>query len=121
MLRPRWWERMYVDAVKYSKNCPECAVALGRGRSGPPLQPIPVSHVFQIVDVNIMDLPKTELSFCIFWQQTCAKFSIQMANGVPHARPEDAQNCETSYRRLFLLFGVPEALYQTMGLIYCQI
>ena len=90
MLRPRWWERMYVDAVKYSKNCPECAVALGRGRSGPPLQPIPVSHVFQIVDVNIMDLPKTErgnkhvLNFLFKWQMVFPMPDQKMHRIVKH-------------------------------------
>ena len=39
----------------------ECAIAVRGGRPGRPhLQPIPVQRVFQMVGVDVMDLPKTE-------------------------------------------------------------
>ena len=55
-----WWEVMYADAVKYADNCPECTIAMGTGRHDkPPLHPIPVSRPFQILGVDLMELPKT--------------------------------------------------------------
>ena len=43
------------------RNCLQCAVVHGSGqRTKPPLQPIPVERAFQILGVDIMDLPKTE-------------------------------------------------------------
>ena len=55
-----WWEHMYRDTVKFCKSCPECAIVSEVGRRNkPPLCPIPVQRPFQIVGVNIMELPKT--------------------------------------------------------------
>jgi hypothetical protein len=51
---------MYKDAINHSNSCPDCAIAIG-GRPGrPPLQPIPVQRILQIVGVDVMDLPRTE-------------------------------------------------------------
>ena len=57
----RWyWEGMYTDCFNYGKACPQCAVARATSRRiNPPLKPIPVSQIFQIVGVDIMELPKT--------------------------------------------------------------
>ena len=56
-----WWEGMFRDVDRHCKNCPQCAVVTGAGRPGrPPLKPIPVSRPFQILGVDIMDLPRTE-------------------------------------------------------------
>ena len=55
-----WWDGMYVDAMKFSKNCPECTIATGGSKiSRPPLHPIPVQRPFQISGIDIMELPKT--------------------------------------------------------------
>ena len=55
LARVWWWEGMYKDAVSHSKSCPDCAIAVGGGRPGrPPLQPIPVQRIFQIVGVDVM-------------------------------------------------------------------
>jgi len=58
MLVKQWyWERMYTDCVAYCKVCPQCAVTKGTGRIVvTPLKPIPVSCVFQIVGLDIMEL-----------------------------------------------------------------
>jgi len=54
---------MYTDALQHCKNCPQCALVTGTGRrTKPPLQPIPVERAFQILGVDVMDLPKTERS-----------------------------------------------------------
>ncbi len=55
-----WWEGMYTDAMKFVKSCPECLTIKGSGRhQPPPLHPIQVSRPFQIIGVDVMDLPKT--------------------------------------------------------------
>ena len=59
--RSWWWEGMYKDSVNYCKSCPQCCIVMGGGRPGkPPLQPIPVSRPFQILGIDVMDLPKTQ-------------------------------------------------------------
>ncbi len=56
-----WWEWMLSDAKKYAASCPECAIVAGNGRTTrPPLHPIPVSRPFQILGIDVMDLPLTE-------------------------------------------------------------
>lgn len=47
---------------------PQCAIVNTSGRvSRPILHPIPVQRVFQILGIDVMDLPKT----CSKWEQTC--------------------------------------------------
>ena len=56
-----WWEHMFSDATRFAKACPECAITSGIGqRTRPPLHPIPVSRPFQILGIDIMDLPQAE-------------------------------------------------------------
>ena len=58
--RSWWWEGMYADCVRYVKSCPECLTVRGSGRKErPPLHPIQVSRPFQIIGVDVMDLPVT--------------------------------------------------------------
>ena len=48
---------MFADVIHYT---PECAIVTGGGKtSRPPLQPIPVQRQFQLVGVDIMELPTT--------------------------------------------------------------
>ena len=55
-----WWDGMYVDAIHFARNCPECAIVAGGGKvHRPPLHPIPVQHLFQIMGIDIMELSKT--------------------------------------------------------------
>ena len=56
-----WWEGMYKDAVEYCRNCPQWTTVVGGERIARlPLQTHLVLWPFQIVGVNIMDLPTTE-------------------------------------------------------------
>ena len=56
-----WWEGMFSDAKKFAKSCSECAIVMGSGRvNRPPLHPIPVSRPFQILGIDVMDLPVTD-------------------------------------------------------------
>ena len=53
---------MYSDAERYVRSCPECIIATGTGRKcRPPLHPIPVQRPFQILGIDVMDLPVTKL------------------------------------------------------------
>ena len=61
LVRHWWWPNMYVDSKKHSAACPLCAIVSGSGRvNKPPLHPIPVQRPFQIIGLDIMDLPKME-------------------------------------------------------------
>ena len=54
-----WWQGMYSDCVQHAKNCPQCVVVGGTVRvRRPPLQLIPVDRLFQIVGVDVMELPR---------------------------------------------------------------
>ena len=55
-----WWKGMYKDLMNYARGCPQCTI-VGRAEQKkiPPLMPIPVDHPFQIVGVDIMELPLT--------------------------------------------------------------
>ena len=75
---------VYSDVADYCANCPQCAIVNPSGRvNRPPLHPIPVQRVFQIVNVDVMDLPKTEAGnkHVVVFQD----FLSQAAPGVPCA------------------------------------
>jgi len=56
-----WWQGMYSDVLNHSSSCPQCAIVNLLGKVNKlPLQPIPVSRSFQILGVDIMDLPLME-------------------------------------------------------------
>ncbi len=60
LVRRWWWDGMYADAFNHCNSCPQCAVVSGTGRvQRLPLQPIPVERAFQILGVDIMELPQT--------------------------------------------------------------
>ena len=61
LARSWWWEGMFTDCHNHCKGCPQCCIVRGGEKpSKPPLQPIPVSRPFQILGIDIMDLPLTE-------------------------------------------------------------
>ena len=61
LLQHWWWRGMFQDATAFARSYPECAVATGFGRRiKPPLQPISVSRPFQILGIDVMDLPLTD-------------------------------------------------------------
>ena len=60
LVRSWWWDGMHADTLRFVRNCPACSIVSGGGKATkPPLHPIPVQRPFQIIGVNIMDLPKT--------------------------------------------------------------
>ena len=52
---------MFTDALQHCKGCPQCCIVSGGRRPAKaPLQPIPVSQLFQILGIDVRDLPQTE-------------------------------------------------------------
>ena len=59
--RSWWWEGMYTDVYKCCHGCSQCATVTGEGRKSKPLlHLIPVQRPFQIVGVDVLELPETE-------------------------------------------------------------
>ena len=105
---------MYKDAVNHSKSCPDCAIAVGGGHLGrPPLQPIPVKRVFQVVGVDVMDLPKTEHGnkHVLVFQNFLSKWP--MVFPIPDQKTE--RIVKLLVEELVPFFGVPEALLSDRG------
>ena len=58
-----YWDEIYTDAVdlEFCKPCPQYAIVSGRERHvKQPLHPIPAQRYFQIIGLDIMDLPMTK-------------------------------------------------------------
>ena len=55
-----WWPHMYTNVMNYVNSCPQRAIAEGTGRKQKPLlQPIVTERLFQLIGVDIMELPVT--------------------------------------------------------------
>ena len=105
---------MYADTLAYCKKCPECAIVTGGGRLHKPhLTPIPVQRPFQILGVDVMDLPCTESGnrHVVVFQDLFTKWP--MVFPVPDQKSERIARllCED----VVPLFGVPEALLSDRG------
>ena len=109
-----WWEGMYADTVKYVKNCPECAIVSGGGHHRPPpLHPIPVQRPFQIIGVDIMDLPKIAIGnkHVIVFQDYLTKWPMVYPVSDQKAR----RIAEILVNDIILFYGVPECLLSDRG------
>ena len=111
-----WWQHMRSDALRHASNCSYCAIVEGSGRKQkPPLCPIPTERPFQIIDVDIMELPLTskrnQYLHAIVFQGLFTKW--------PMAYPASDQKAERITRLLLEeilpFFGVPEALLSDRG------
>ena len=70
---------MYTDAMNYTNGCPQCAIVEGTGRRQKPLlQPIVSERPFQIVGVDIMELPVTTQGnrYAIVFQDLFTKWPL---------------------------------------------
>jgi hypothetical protein len=109
-----WWRGMSQDAADFVRSCPECAVATGaRRRNRPPLQPIPVSRPFQILGIDVMDLPPTERGnrHVVVVQDLFTKWPIAFA--VPDQKTKTITRLLAG--EVVPCFGVPEALLSDRG------
>lgn len=95
------------ENLQFADNCPQCAIVTGGGRHYHfPLHPIPVKCPFQIVGVDILELPKTDKGnyyvlvfqdFLMIWP-----FTFPM----PHQKTDP---------EVIPVFGVPESLLSDRG------
>ena len=114
MSRQWWWEHMYQDIINYTRNCPQCAIATGVGRRQlPPMKSIPVDHPFQIVGVDIMELPLTTNGnkYAIVFQDLFTKWPMVYA--APNQKA--ARLAKILVNERVPMFGVPEALLSDRG------
>ena len=114
MSRKWWWHQMYQDILNAVKSCPQCATVTGPGKKQlPPLQSIPVSHPFQIVGVDIMELPLTTNGnkYAIVFQDLFTKWPMVYAT--PDQKAERIAKLLT--QEIVPMFGVPEALLSNRG------
>ena len=109
---------MYYDAMRHAKKRPDCAIVYvtGGGRVAvvnPPLQPIPVKRVFQIVGVDIMDLPKTDQGnkHVLVFQDFLSKWPIVFP--IPDQKSEWI--VKILVEEIVLEFDVPETLLSDRG------
>ena len=112
--RQWWWRTMHKDVLEFCRSCGECATVTGVGRRcKPPLHPIPVQRPFQIIGVDIMELPITERGnkYVIVFQDFLTKWPLifpapdQKAIRIAHLVAEE----------ILPLFGVPDALLSDRG------
>ena len=109
-----WWGGMYSDTEQFVKSCPECAIVSGTGHhQPPPLHPIPVKRPFQIIGVDIMDLPVTTRGnkHVIVFQDYLTKW--------PMVYPLPDQKTHRIARvlvdEIIPFYGVPECLLSDRG------
>ena len=109
-----WWPGMYTDAEKCARACPECMIATGTGRRNrPPLHPIPVQRPFQVLGIDIMDLPITEKGnkHVVVIQDLFTKWP--MVFPVPDQRA--LRIAKLIAEEVVPVFGVPECLLSDRG------
>ena len=109
-----WWERMFSDAVRFARACPECAITTGVGRRlRPPLNPIAVSKPFQILGIDVMDLPLTDAGngHVVVILDIFTKWPFIFP--VPDQRT--VRIAHLIAEEVIPLFGVPEALLSDRG------
>ena len=109
-----WWQGMHHDAVHFTRNCPECTIVSGGGQvCKPPLHPITVQRPFQIVSVDIMDLPATQQGnkHVVVFQDYLTKWL--MVFPVPDQRSQ--QLAGLLAEEVIPVFGVPECLVSDCG------
>ena len=98
---------MYTDVYKHCRSCPQCAIVTGGGRKSKPfLHPIPVQRAFQILGVDVLELPKTESGnqYAIVFQDFLTKWPMVYATPDQKAICIACLLCED----IVPMFGVPE-------------
>ena len=114
MARSWWWRGMYSDIHRHCQNCPQCVYVTGiRHSQKPPLHPIPVQCAFQIVGVDVMDLPTTERGNrqVIVFQDFLTKWPLIF----PVPDQKSLRLVRLFVEELVPMFGVPEALLSDRG------
>ena len=109
-----WWQGMYGYVMTQCMSCPQCAIVNAAGHvNKPPLHPIPVSRPFQIVRVDVMDLPLTKSGnrhFVVF-QDYLTNFPLVF----PVPDQKAVRLAKLLVEEVVPLFGVPEYLLSDRG------
>ena len=114
LCRSWWWRTMYKDVMEFCRSCGECATVTGVGRRcRPPLHPIPVQRPFQIIGVDIMELPVTEQGnrYVIVFQDFLTKWPLVF----PAPDQKAIRLARLVAEEILPLFGVPDALLSDRG------
>ena len=114
LCRRWWWDRMYSDALEYCKSCPKCATVTGGGRvAKPPLHPIHVERPFQILGVDVMELPKTTSGnkYVLVFQDYLTKWPVVFA--MPDQK--STRIVDILVHEVMPFVGVPESLLSDWG------
>ena len=109
-----WWRTMYKDAIEYSRGCGECATVTGVGRRWkPPLHPIPVQRPFQIIGVDIMELPVTTQGnrYVVVFQDFLTKWPLVF----PTPDQKAIRIARLLAEEVVPMFGVPDSLLSDRG------
>ena len=105
---------MFNDARRFARACPECVIVTGGGRaSRPPLHPIPVSKPFQILGIDVMDLPLTDQGkkHVVVIQDLFTKWPLAFA--IPDQKT--TRIARLVAEEVIPLFGVPKCLLSDRG------
>ena len=105
---------MHCDIISYTRGCAQYAIVSGGGKKQlPPLQSIPVDHPFQILGIDIMELPLTTTGnkYVIVFQDLFTKWPMVFA--IPDQKTERIAKLLT--QEIVPMFGVPEALLSDRG------
>ena len=109
-----WWPGMHSDVMNHCKSCLQCTVVNASGRVHQPLlKPIPVQRAFQIMGVDVMELPRTKQGnrYVVVFQDFMTKW--------PFIFPMPDQKAIRIVRLLveevIPITGVPECLLSDRG------
>ena len=109
-----WWPNMFADCRNHCTACPQCAIVSGSGRvNKPPLHPIPVQRAFQIVGLDVMDLPRTQSGnkHVVVFQDYLTKWPLVF----PVPDQKAVRIAQLLSEEVVPMFGVPEALLTDRG------
>ena len=105
---------MYTDAVEFCKSCPLCAIVSGGERHvKQPLHPIPMQKPFQIIGLDIMDLPRIDQGnkHVVVFQDYFSKWPMVFA--VPDQKTNAIAELLT--KEVIPFCSVPEAVLTDTG------
>lgn len=109
-----WWEGMYGDVYTFIKQCPECTLVSSGGRKYQPhLHPIPVQRPFQILGVDIMELPRTKQGnrYVVVFQDFFTKWPLVF----PVPDQKASRLAKLLVEEVIPFCGVPEGLLSDRG------
>ena len=105
---------MYGDTQRFTANCPQCVTVTGGGRHHrPPLHPIPVNRPFQIVGIDVMELPRTDNGnqYVLVLQDFLTKWPFAF----PMLDQKSKRIADLLVTEVVPFFGVPESLLSDRG------